>query len=67
MKDHYKLGKREQSLIDYWESQAKKGNENAKDVLDFRDYLIERESRIVGTARRVCILSRLKFVEQFFT
>ena len=56
MKDHYNMNKREQSLIDYWNSQAKKGNKNAKDVLDFRDYLKERESRIVGLSRRVCLM-----------
>ena len=65
-KNHYKLERREKALLDYWNIEAKKGNKNAIDVLDFHTYLITRESRLVGICRRTTIISRLRYVEKFF-
>jgi len=66
IKDNYNTEKTEQRLVKYWKDEAKNGNKNATQVLNFRDYLIERESRIVGMTRRVIFLGRLKYNQEFF-
>jgi integrase len=66
MEDHYRLEKREKKLLEFWKQEAKNGNKNAQFVLDFNEYLNLYESKIVGVYRRVTMLSRLKYIQQYF-